>query len=141
MLAAAAQTGMKKIHGGGLVLIGCISSLAPVHAGAHLACPIPTATEHFIISSDGIPLVAYRTSDPLCQCRNSKSLWVVRRCRSDDALCSLCAVRRGCLLSPHRSYYSTISEIYASIVGVWRCLTNFELLNTISAGLRLRLHG
>jgi hypothetical protein len=40
-----------------------------------LACPLPTGNRTFRHFSDGIPLVACRASDPLCQC------WVVRRCK------------------------------------------------------------
>jgi hypothetical protein len=49
MLAAAAQTGMKKLTVMHSCLIGCISS-PPVHAGAHvgdLACPLPTGNRTF----------------------------------------------------------------------------------------------
>ena len=75
---------------------------------------------------------------PLCQCRSSKSFG------GDDGVevttrrapCVWC----GCLLSSvdSTSYYSTISEIYASIV-CCDIRLNSELLNTISAELRPRL--
>jgi hypothetical protein len=144
MLAAAAQTGMKKkitvVYSCLMTLIGRMSSPAPVYAGVTLPVWQQNTSSFPLIVFLRWPIVS--VTHCLCQCRSSKSpgCGSVEVTTRRDASCRCgCLLPRRLIYYHQRRYYPTISEIYASIVGVLRYPTNFELLiNTISVGLRLR---